>query len=304
MFRSRCIFLDELLRPVLALLLFPALALAHAGEPLAPHDLWKAWEFDPGVVLPLLLSAVLYSIGARKHFGLTRLSIGSFWGGWLSLVMALVSPLHPLGEALFSAHMVQHEVLMLVSAPLLVLSRPLVTFLWAMPIGWRRALGHFSKRRVVKELWTFSTDPFSAWCIHAAAIWIWHVPLLFQMTLKSDLVHTAQHLSFFLSGLLFWWALFHARGRRAYGAAMLYLFTTAVHTGILGALLTFSPHVWYPIYNGTTQAWGFTPLEDQQAGGLIMWVPGSLVYLAAGLVLGLGWLRESDVLMEKTSLPK
>lgn len=90
--------------------------------------------------------------------------------------------------------------------------------------------------------------------------------------------HTAQHLSFFVSALVFWWALFYAHGKVAFGAAVLYLFTTAVHTSILGALLTFAPSVWYPFYSATTQAWGLTPLEDQQIGGLIMWVPGGLVY--------------------------
>ncbi|MBV8571913.1 MAG: cytochrome c oxidase assembly protein, partial [Acidobacteriaceae bacterium] len=121
----------------------------------------------------------------------------------------------------------------------------------------------------------------------------------FQATINNDLVHGAQHLSFFLSALLFWWSLFYAHGRRAYGSGVLYIFTTALHTGILGALLTFAPRLWYPIYNNTTVAWGLTPLEDQQIGGLIMWVPASLVYLAAGLALFAAWMRESDALVER-----
>jgi len=195
--------------------------------------------------------------------------------------------------------MVQHEILMLISAPLLVLSRPLVTFLWALPIGWRRSLGRWSKEDYVKRSWTFLTDPFSAFWLHAAAIWIWHVPFLFQLTLKSDLAHTAQHISFFGSGLLFWWAVFYTKGRRAYGAAILYVFVTAIHTGILGALLTFSPHLWYPAYGSAGGPWGLTPLEDQQLGGLIMWVPASLVYLAAALVLCAVWLKESDLMADR-----
>ncbi len=87
-----------------------------------------------------------------------------------------------------------------------------------------------------------------------------------------------------LSALLFWWALFYAHGRRAYGSGVLYIFTTAIHTGILGALLTFAPRLWYPAYSKTTQAWGLTPLQDQQIGGLIMWVPASLVYIVARVV--------------------
>jgi putative membrane protein len=284
--------------------LLPAIASAHAGAPLQPDDLLSAWEFDPGVVIPLVLSAVLYWRGSRRHVGLTALERTCFWLGWASLVLALVSPLHPLGEVLFCAHMTQHEILMLVSAPLLVISRPLVTFLWSLPFEWRRTVGRWSKENYVQRGWEFFTDPFSAWWIHALAIWTWHVPYLFDLTLTSDLAHSAQHLSFFLSALIFWWSLFYAHGRRTYGAGVLYIFTTAVHTGILGALLTFSSRPWYSPYLRTTEAWGYTPLQDQQVGGLIMWVPASLVYLAAGLYLFSEWLKESDASPARISRAK
>lgn len=291
-------------RSLAFLLLIPAWAYAHPGEPLRPDDLLSAWEFDPGVVIPLLLSAFLYWRGSRQHSGVTRLQESCFWLGVASLVLALVSPVHRLGEVLFCAHMTQHEILMLLSAPLLVISRPLVTFLWALPFEWRRTLGRWSKETYVQGAWSFFTDPFAAWWIHALAIWIWHIPYLFNLTLTSDLAHSAQHLSFFLSALIFWWSLFYAHGRRSYGAGVLYVFTTAVHTGILGALLTFASTPWYSGYLRTTQAWGYTPLEDQQVGGLIMWVPASLVYLAAGLYLFSAWLKESDALFERASRAK
>jgi putative membrane protein len=287
-----------------AAVLFPAAALAHAGEPLRPQELWSAWEFDPGVVIPLGIAALLYVRGARAQRISTPRQHFFFWCGWSSLVAALVSPLHPLGEALFSAHMVQHEILMLISAPLLVLSRPLVTFLWGMPFSWRRSLGQWAKTDYIQRSWNFLTDPLTAWWIHAAAIWCWHAPLLFDLTLKSELAHSAQHLSFFLSALLFWWALFYAHGRKAYGAGVFYVFTTAVHTGILGALLTFAPHIWYSSYLGTAQVWGLTPLQDQQIGGLIMWVPASVVYLVAGLWLFAEWLKESDAMLERSRSAK
>lgn len=287
-------------RPIWLLLLIPALTFGHPGEPLRPDDLWSAWEFDPGVVLALALSALLYVRGGAKQSGAAKSQKLFFWSGWLSLLVALISPIHRLGEVLFSAHMMQHEILMLISAPLLVLSRPLVTFLWAIPISWRRRFGRWSKKKPIAQSWIWLTTPLMAWLLHAVAIWAWHVPFLFQATLRSDIAHTAQHLSFFLSGLLFWWAVFYVKNRKAYGAAFLYVFTTAIHTGILGALLTFSPHVWYPAYT-TTGAWGLTPLEDQQIGGLIMWVPASLVYLAAGLTLFAAWLKASDLQLDRLS---
>ena len=103
------------------------------------------------------------------------------------------------------------------------------------------------------------------------------------------------NLSFFLSALLFWWALIRRQStRKEYGAAAFYIFTTMIHTGVLGVLLTFSTSIWYTVYSETTQPWGLTPLEDQQLGGLIMIVPPMAVYLAAFLTLFGIWVRDSD----------
>lgn len=270
------------------------LAFGHGGEALQPHDLWTAWVFDPGIVIPLLLAAVLYLRGATAAHGVSRSQKACFWSGWVLLCVALLSPLHPLGEALFSAHMAQHELLMVAAAPLLVLARPLVALLWGLPFGWRRSLGHFSKGKAFQGVWRFFTHPMTAWWVHAAALWLWHLPRPFQATLDSDWIHSAQHVSFLGSALLFWWSLFYAHGKARYGASVLYVFTTAVHTSILGALLTFASTVWYPDYSVTTSAWGLTPLEDQQAGGLIMWIPAGVVYVVAGLYLFAGWLQESE----------
>jgi putative membrane protein len=103
-----------------------------------------------------------------------------------------------------------------------------------------------------------------------------------------------QHLCFFGTAALFWWGIAHGRyGRIGHGAAVLYVFATAIHGGALGALLTFSPHVWYTPYLARHSV-ALTPLEDQQLAGLLMWVPGGLVFVAAGLALFAAWLRESD----------
>jgi cytochrome c oxidase assembly factor CtaG len=197
---------------------------------------------------------------------------------------------------------------MLVAAPLLVLGRPIIAFLWALPVGWAPRLTRATNIPSVRSSWAFITAPFVAWLIHALVLWSWHVPALFQATLTSDLVHSAQHASFLGSALLFWWAIMHGRQRAVgFGIAVLYLFTTALHSGLLGALLTFARSVWYPAYTGTTDAWGLTPLEDQQLGGLIMWIPAGLVYIIAGLALFAGWLRESETraqMRERSVVPQ
>jgi cytochrome c oxidase assembly factor CtaG len=272
----------------------------HGGQPHNWHDLGRAWSFEPLVVVSLVISAVLFIVGLRRCKSLRTREALCFAGGWLALFVALVSPLHAWGRVLFSAHMSQHELLMLVAAPLLVLGRPLVVFLWALPLNWSRGIGNLGKIPWVSSLWRVATIPLVAWVVHAVALWTWHIPLLFEAVQRNEAVHTAQHLSFLISALLFWWALVHGpQGAMGYGAAVLYLFTTSIHSGALGALLTVAGSIWYPSYAGLTTSWGLTPLEDQQLGGLIMWIPAGLVYLIAGLALFAGWLREADVRAER-----
>ena len=275
--------------------------LIHGGQPHNWHDLVRAWSFEPLVVAGLAVSLVVFAVGLTRLWredrrkGFQSIKEGMwFAGGWVALFVALVSPLHAWGRVLFSAHMSQHEVLMLVAAPLLVLGHPLVVFLWAFPVDWSRRIGSIGKVGFINKTWRLLTIPLVAWLIHAVALWIWHVPVLFDAVLQNEWVHTLQHLSFLLSALLFWWALIHGpQGAMGYGAAVLYLFTTSIHSGALGALITVAGSVWYPSYIGLTSSWGLTPLEDQQLGGLIMWIPAGLVYVVAGLALFAGWLREA-----------
>lgn len=261
-------------------------------------DLARAWEFDPGVVIPLLLTGVLYFRGVWGGHGLRRgvrtREVACFAGGWLTLVVALVSPLHPWGEALFSAHMTQHELLMLVAAPLLVLGSPLAPTLRALPRGWTHALARGGRGRTWTALVRALRNPIVAWAVHGTVLWAWHAPALFDAAVENETVHALQHLSFLGSAVLFWWALLHGRGRAmAYGAAVLYLFTTAMHSGLLGALLTFSETPWYPAYAATAHFWGVSAVEDQQLGGLIMWVPACSLYLVVALALFARWMRLS-----------
>ena len=287
---------------VIAICMLATPAIAHEGKPHTWHDLWRSWSFEPVVIICLALTAFLFGFGlwqlwkeSGTNKGIKTWEAIYFTGGWLTLFVALVSPVHAWGRVLFSAHMTQHELLMLVAAPLLVLGRPMIAFMWALPLNWSRRIGAVAKVNWFQKSWRLLTIPLVAWLIHAIALWMWHVPALFEATLHSELIHTLQHLAFLFSALLFWWALIHGRrGWMGYGAAVLYVFTTSIHSGLLGALLTFSSSVWYPSYIGLTTSWGLTPLEDQQLGGLIMWIPAGVVYAIGGLALLAGWLRESE----------
>ena len=258
--------------------------------------LWTSWAWEPGIVIPLLASAALYARGAIRLGGTHALPARdtvAFTLGWLTVAIALLSPVHELSEELFSAHMVQHELLMALAAPLLVIGRPAFVMLSALPRRTRLGIGAIVRTKRVRAAWRYATRPFDAWLLHGVAIWVWHLPVLFMAATRSDAVHALQHASFLGSALLFWWAMLHPRRRAVRGMAVIYLFTTVVHTGVLGALMTFSRSPWYPGYASGAESWGLTPMGDQQLAGLIMWIPASAVYLIAALAIIRRWLLDS-----------
>ncbi|MDB5895586.1 MAG: cytochrome c oxidase caa3 assembly factor family protein [Rhodoferax sp.] len=295
------------LRPAIFMLALSACAtLAHApgasdGVAASALDAATAWSFEPAVLLPLVASGLLYAWGARALLARTRRGtaaqrwrVAAFALGWTALAIALVSPLDTLGGWLFSAHMVQHEMMMIVAAPLMVLGRPLAAWVWAFGPSGRARLGQAVRRPAVVQAWRWLNAPLIAWSLHAVALWGWHVPAMFGAALRHPAWHFVQHTSFLATALLFWSAVLeHQRQHAASGAAMLALFTTMVHTTALGALLTLAPLPWYPAYGTTTSALGIDLLQDQQLGGLVMWVPGALAYLFAGLAVTARWLRRA-----------
>ena len=266
---------------------------AHVPEPTPAWSL--PWTFEPWVVAPLLLSAAFYVLGTKRLWahagrgrGITSAQAAAFAGGWLVLAAALVSPIDGLGAQLFSAHMLQHELLMVLAAPLLCLGQPLVAWTWALAPAARQRLGRALQHPTWRRTWRLLRAPVTAWALHAIVLWAWHAPPLFEKALHHAGWHAFQHVSFFGSALLFWWAVL--RPGRAHGmAAMACIFTTMMHTAFLGALLSLSGRLWYPSYQSTATAFGLDPLDDQQLGGLLMWVPAGVAYLASGLALAARW---------------
>jgi len=236
----------------------------------------------------LVVTALMYAAGSRR--GNPRVvrsraqarARACWWTGWSTLVLAMFSPIDGWGAELFSMHMVQHELLMIVAAPLVVLGRPVAVFARAMPGSWTRAAARLFGSNPWARGWRWLTLPATAWSLHAVVLWGWHAPVLFDASLRSNSIHDLQHLAFVGSALLFWWAVLR---RRTQATSVAYVFTTMLHTGVLGMLLTFSTSPWYPFYAHTTPAWGLSPLEDQQLGGLIMWIPSGALLIGAGLAL-------------------
>jgi len=269
-------------------------------------SLWsEPWSAEPAIVIPLFALLGVYIIGAvrRGNLDLLRWRHASFAAGWTTLALALTSPLHELGEQLFSAHMLQHEIMILVSAPLISAAQPGATCLWAFAPRHRQTVGAWVHRIEQSQPLRLLAAPLNAWILEAVALWLWHIPFLYQATLRSDWIHAAQHISFIGTAVLFWSALYGVgRSAMSFGTATLYVFCAAVHCSALGALLTFSTVLWYPAYAPATARWGLTALQDQQLGGVIMWVPSGVVFIVIALALIARWLAESDRRLKLGSL--
>jgi putative membrane protein len=272
----------------------PGIAAAHVS---AAGAVGESEADGIAAAVPMVVAAVLYALGAinlyRAHRQRPRgflLRSAAFSAGLCVLAMALFSPLDRLSAELFCAHMVQHELLMLGAAPLLVLGHPLPQFLWAFPRSARQGISVFLHTRPVRIAWRAVSGAAAAWLLHALALWVWHVPRMFNAALADRTVHDLQHLTFLAAALLFWSALFEARAPDQRAAGIVYLFTTTLHTGVLGALIALAPHPWYAELLQPSSHWQLTALEDQQLGGLIMWVPGCVVYVGCALALFARWV--------------
>ena len=253
---------------------------------------------DPGAAADVLgagmlvLLALIFAVGQWQVARRTRISRSSralcFWSGWMVLALSLGPPLDRWSSLSFAAHMTQHELTMIVAAPLLVAARPLGTLMWGLP----KAVGSIITAPTLRCWGAWLARPLHAWIVHAVVLWGWHVPVAFEAGLRSIPVHWFQHTSFFAVAVIYWWSVFStsAAGERK-ALALLSVFTTAIHTAILGMLLTFSTHVWYSAYAHVANPWMLSAIEDQQLGGLIMWVPGGMVFIVAAMVLGASWLR-------------
>lgn len=268
--------------------LLPLAAWAHGGS----LDWHVPASESLRVLLPLLAAGGLYAAGLWRREALSpRDSARSlaFFGGLVLLAVALVWPLDAWAGQSFAAHMAQHMVLLAVAPPLLVIGRPGATWLRGLPARLRRPLvrprhwpGVAAWRRATASVGFTGT-------LHAAALWGWHIPALFELALRNDAVHWLEHVTLLASGWLFWRALFRAR-EGAVGWGLAAMLGTVLHSGVLGALLTLAPR---PLYGGYG-AGPLDPLQDQQLAGLIMWVPMGTVYLVAALAFAGRALRGDE----------
>jgi len=264
-------------------------------DPIATAVL-ASWTLDWGSLCLLLTIAALYFRGwlhlhAELPYKYTTGRLASFAGGLFAIVLALDSPIDALGALLLQAHMIQHLLLTMVAAPLLLLGQPVLPLLRGLPRSlFKDALGPFLSCRELKQLGHAIVHPVVTWFSWSAAIVVWHFPRLYDLALRSPGWHQAEHACFFWSAVLFWWPVVDVWPSIPIWprAAMIpyLLFAGMVNMG-LSALLSFSNHALYSSYALAPRLWGISALEDQAAAGGIMWVPGSIAMLIPIAILGI-----------------
>jgi putative copper resistance protein D len=278
----------------------PALVLAHgeaAPEPTFPGVL-LAWSLDPLPLLGVAIAGGAYLWAARRPeaSGRTphpRWRTASFLAGLAAIVVALNSPVEAYEGVLFSVHMVQHLLLELVAAPLLLLGAPVTLALRVASPSVRRGLLRILHSRVAGLV----TFPLVGWLVFAAVNWGWHFSTLYDQALENAALHYFQHATFLAAALLFWWPVVGAdpgRWRLPYPVRLFYLFLAMPQNSFLGVALMGASSVLYPHYLSNLRTWGPTALADQSVGGILMWVGGDIVFLIGMGAVVAAWVRHED----------
>jgi cytochrome c oxidase assembly factor CtaG len=249
----------------------------------------RAWDLEPTVLFGTAALLAAYLGAIRMH---VRKRAVAFVAGLLVMLVALVSPVDRLADLyLFSAHMLQHMLLILLAAPLLVVGVP--------PEVYRAAL----RWRPAAALASAARRPGIAFTLATGTLALWHVPALYNAALGDEALHAVEHLTFLVTFVIFWWPILSPlpEHRLGTGAALAYLAAAAIANSLLGVILTFAAPGLYPAYLAPRdplgilpllrEEWGLTAEADQQLGGLLMWVGGGPAFLIPTLLVLARWHR-------------
>lgn len=254
----------------------------------------SGWSWHPEVILGCSLLALIYLILAR--FSINRYT-AFFLTGVLLLFLTLESPLDILSDDyLFSAHMLQHIILVFFVSPLLLLG---------LPSEWIKRILMWKPAALIENI---LGRPPLAWVIGVSTLYFWHLPPVYNAALQNESIHSLQHLSFLVAATIFWWPVIlpiQEKRRLSPFETMVYVFAGALANTVLGIILTFAPLGLYPAYINPEDAygilplirdgWGLNPLNDQQLGGLLMWIGGGLIYLSVILIVFAYWYSHAEM---------
>jgi putative membrane protein len=245
---------------------------------------WLKWSIHPSTVIGLAAIAGLYLWRARKADAdrpLTPARQVSFFSALLVVFGSLNGPLHDLSDTyLFSAHMIQHLLLTMLFPPLIIVGVPG----WMLrPLLGNRALGVIARK---------ITRPVSCFVIFNLVIALWHLPVFYNAAMANHGIHIVEHLMFMGAAILMWWPLtsqLPELPRLSYPGQMLYCFLMILPMSIVAVYISMAERVLYPAYSAAPRISSLSPLEDQLLGGLIMWVPGGLIFMIIITVIFFRW---------------
>lgn len=259
-----------------------------------------SWPFEPVVLVGVELAGVLYIVGGLGVRTARWRSI-SFWLALLSILIALQSPIEMLARQLFWIHMVQHLILMTVTAPLLALASPWTRLWRALPRSWRRGIARplFRSTRLapLRSTYHWIAKPSVVWTAATLNLWFWHVPALYDLTLRNHTLHHVEHTLFLGLSIAFWAQVidqYPFRSRLSSMGRAVYLFTAMIQSWGLAAVLSFATAPFYAYVSMSWRPGGISALTDQQLGGGMMWVPGAVTYSIAFVALLFRWLADED----------
>ncbi|HSH03745.1 MAG TPA: cytochrome c oxidase assembly protein [Anaerolineae bacterium] len=270
----------------------------------------RSWEIRPLMLLFLVGMGSLYSWGwwqlrqrsaahrlPRRGDGLRRSiplavwwRLAAYWSGLFLIVLALMSPIDVFASQLFLIHMIQHLLLVMVVPPLLWVANPMPCLVWGLPPAMRGpATGWLIKGQAGREYLRWVTSPGLVLLSLIMLYWIWHDPMMYDAALRRPWVHDLEHLTFFGGAMLFWWhvtgAAPHIHGRFSHLVRAAYAIGFFPANMLTGMALVFANEPFYSYYTTVPRIWGLSPLQDQRWGGIIMWVPGSMMMVLAGLII-------------------
>jgi putative membrane protein len=269
---------------------FAAPARAHVA---AGDNVLTDWHWRWDVISVLFIFATLYLRGwlrLRRTGGEANLSQLIFYALALSAIgCALLSPLDDLASYLLIAHMAQHELLIMLAPPLILLGNPVAVLMWGLGGRARLQTGHLLTRHsALRRVRDWLGWMPVAWSLYVVNLWAWHHPVLYEAALRQPRIHDLEHILFFLTALVFWWPVIRPVSRPAPGKdalRILYLFLAATQDALLSGVIALSSKILYPYYETALRLWDLTPREDQIGGGIVMFGVGSMTYLIGILVL-------------------
>ncbi len=259
-------------------------------------DVLRAWEARWDILLVLVLLGGLYTRGWMRLRPRGRQKsahgwrLAAYWGGLLAVLIALLSPVATLSQWLFSAHMVQHLLLVMFAPPLLWLANPMPVMLWALPEPWRFRVGYglFGPRSRFRALLRLVTTRKIAWLAFVAIYLGWHDPNLYSWALEYTWSHDLEHITFFGAAMLYWWHVTNAgpriHGRFSFASRLVYLMSAVPLNMVTGMAIAFADEPMYPYYRTVPRYFGLSVLDDQRLAGMMMWIFGNMMLIYAALV--------------------